>query len=401
MKILACSDIHLGRICGVEGDDLTGSSAWEAVVETAIAQQVDALVLAGDIVDKDKYWFEAYGPLLRGFDRLHEAGIAIVAVAGNHDSSISPKLIEEKPFVNILGLGGEWEYLDLNGVRFVGWSFKESHYKEDPFETFPKEFLDTASPILGLLHCEVDGASSYAPVPAHRFEGSAFWVLGHIHKPIVTKNYLNCGSPFALDRGETGDHGVFLIELEGSHWSPPKMISLTPHRFEECSVELDPLTTEENIGTYINKAIREVGERIAEENYSGRLYCRLTFRGRVKPELELNKVLNDEDLNKLEVDINPVLRASPVGNYKDETTLELDLERIGGGTGIKGLLANQLINFDTKSDLYTKLEKMIKESANEPTFQALGEANLSVEELFNIAGQRLLRAMVKQGEDNE
>jgi hypothetical protein len=60
-----------------------------------------------------------------------------------------------------------------------------------------------------------------------------------------------------------------------------------------------------------------------------------------------------------------------------------------------------LINFDTKSDLYTKLEKMIKESANEPTFQALGEANLSVEELFNIAGQRLLRAMVKQGEDNE
>jgi hypothetical protein len=44
---------------------------------------------------------------------------------------------------------------------------------------------------------------------------------------------------------------------------------------------------------------------------------------------------------------------------------------------------------------------MIKESANEPTFQALGEANLSVEELFNIAGQRLLRAMVKQGEDNE
>jgi DNA repair exonuclease SbcCD nuclease subunit len=54
MKILACSDIHLGRICGVEGDDLTGSSAWEAVVETAIAQQVDALVLAGDIVDKDK-----------------------------------------------------------------------------------------------------------------------------------------------------------------------------------------------------------------------------------------------------------------------------------------------------------------------------------------------------------
>lgn len=401
MKILACSDIHLGRISSVEGDDLTGSSAWEAVVETAITQRVDTLVLAGDIVDKDKYWFEAYGPLLRGFDRLHEEGIAIVAVAGNHDSSISPKLIEEKPFVNILGLNGKWEYRDLNGVRFVGWSFPEPYYSEDPFNTFPKEFLDTDSPILGVLHCEVNGNSSYAPVPDHRFVPPALWVLGHIHKPEVKESYVNCGSPFALDRGETGDHGVFLIELEGSHWGQPEMISLTPHRFEECSVELDQLTTEENIGTYINGAIREVGERVVAENYSGKLYCRLTFRGKINPELELNKVLNDEDLNKLEVDINSALRASPVGRHKDETTLELDLERLGEGSGIKGLLANQLLNFDTKSDLYIKLEKMLKESVNEPAFQGAGKVGLSVEELFNIAGQRLLRAMVNQGEGNE
>src|SRR5690554_4611410 len=106
MKILACSDIHLGRISAVEGSDLTGSSAWDAVVATAIAQEVDALVLAGDIVDNDDYWYEAYGSLLKGFDTLHNKGITIIAVAGNHDSSISPKIIKEKPFVNILGLNG-------------------------------------------------------------------------------------------------------------------------------------------------------------------------------------------------------------------------------------------------------------------------------------------------------
>ncbi|MFA5468366.1 MAG: DNA repair exonuclease [Sphaerochaetaceae bacterium] len=401
MKILACSDIHLGRICAVEGGELSGSSAWEAVVETAITQKVDLLVIAGDIVDKDKFWFEAYGPLLRGFDRLHEKEIAIIAVAGNHDASISVKLINEKPYVRILGINGTWEALDYNGVRFIGWSFPSSYYSEDPFETFPEEFLDTDLPVLGVLHCEVDGNSHYAPVPAYRFKPPALWILGHTHKKIVEESYINCGSPFALDRSETGDHGVFLIEQEGVHWAPPRFISLTPHRFEKCPVELDQSTTKENIESYINAAIRKAGEGVAAESYSGKLFCRLTFTGRVKPELELNKVLKDEDLNQLELSINPTLQASPVGKYKDATQLVLDLQRIAEGVGIKALLANQLLNFSEESPLYGLLAKVIKSSTNEPIFQDLGEAGLSVEELFNVAGQRLLRAMVNQGEGNE
>ncbi len=400
MKILACSDIHLGRISAVEGSDLTGSSAWDAVVATAIAQEVDALVLAGDIVDNDDYWYEAYGSLLKGFDTLHNKGITIIAVAGNHDSSISPKIIKEKPFVNILGLNGEWEHRDLKGVRFIGWSFPEPYYREDPFNIFQQQLLDTNLPILGVLHCEVNGASRYAPVPEHRFKPPAFWVLGHTHKPVVTENYVNCGSPFALDRGETGDHGVFLIELEGKHWSKPKMISLTPHRFEECTVLLDGETNEDNIGPYINKAICEVGERVAAENYRGDLFCRLTFKGTISPELNLSKELDNEELNRLKLEITEGLRASPVGNYKDETTLELDLKMISEGGGVMGLLAHELLNAEIGGDLYTRLEKLIKESGNEPAFQALEETPLSPQELLQMAGQRLLRAMVNQGEGN-
>jgi exonuclease SbcD len=400
MRILACSDIHLGRICAVEGSDLTGSSAWEAVVETAIAQEVDALVLAGDIVDNDNFWFEAYGPLLRGFERLNAERIAIIAVAGNHDSSISPKLIKEKPFVNILGLNGKWEALDLHGVRFIGWSFPGTYYEEDPFNTFPQELLKTDLPILGVLHCEVNGASRYAPVPEHRFKPPAFWVLGHTHKPVVTESYVNCGSPFALDRGETGDHGVFLIELEGKHWGKPKMLSLTPHRFEECSVELDAATGKDDVRDSINVALREEGERIAAENYRGDLFCRLTFRGRVSPQLELNKILNNEELNQLKVDIIEGLRASPVGNYRDETTLELDLKMISEGGGVKGLLANELFNLAGEGELYNKLKEIIEKSGKRSTFQDLGEAQISPEELLSQAGQRLLRAMVNQGESN-
>ena len=66
MKILACSDIHIGRIPSIPDTSLASSvSAWDAIVEQALDKHVDVVVLSGDVVDQDDAWFEAYGPLLK------------------------------------------------------------------------------------------------------------------------------------------------------------------------------------------------------------------------------------------------------------------------------------------------------------------------------------------------
>ena len=187
MKILACSDIHIGRIPSIPDTSLASSvSAWDAIVEQALDKHVDVVVLSGDVVDQDDAWFEAYGPLLKQLKRLQEHDIKVIAVAGNHDAKVFPKLAQESDAICMLGLGGMWEHLDYHGVRFIGWSFPSSSYRIDPFEQFDTGLLDFDGPILGLLHCDIGGqtgSSNYAPVNQFRIESisTPLWILGHIH----------------------------------------------------------------------------------------------------------------------------------------------------------------------------------------------------------------------------
>ena len=77
------------------GRILTAQSAWDFVVDSAIREKADLLVLAGDIVERDNRYFEAWAPLKAGVIRLLHAGLTIAAVAGNHDSEILPKLHDD------------------------------------------------------------------------------------------------------------------------------------------------------------------------------------------------------------------------------------------------------------------------------------------------------------------
>src|SRR5688572_2314136 len=93
-SILFVGDVHLGRrparvpslaAAGLGIDDLSPRAALAAVVREARERDVDAVVFLGDVVDGEDNYLEAYGPLARGVRELVEAGVAVLAVAGNHD----------------------------------------------------------------------------------------------------------------------------------------------------------------------------------------------------------------------------------------------------------------------------------------------------------------------------
>ena len=48
-------------------------------------------LLAGDVVEQEDDFYEAYGDLRRGVDRLAAAGIPVLAVSGNHDVQVLPR----------------------------------------------------------------------------------------------------------------------------------------------------------------------------------------------------------------------------------------------------------------------------------------------------------------------
>ena len=179
-RLLCVGDIHLGRRpsripadieeYGVNVADLTPIAAWKKVVEWAIDNDIDAVVLAGDVVEGLDDRFEAYGHLESGVRKLDNAGIGIVAVAGNHDVQALPRLADHIDQFKLLGRGGNWESVEIAGraggrIRLLGWSFPEKHVGRNPLNDIMED-ISVDVPTIGILHCDVDGGrSQYAPVP--------------------------------------------------------------------------------------------------------------------------------------------------------------------------------------------------------------------------------------------
>lgn len=232
--LLIVGDIHLGRLpgrvqdAGFDARELGPAVAWRRAVDAAIDAGVDAVLLAGDVVDDDADRFEAYGHLEAGVARLSDRGIAVLGVAGNHDGLVLPRLAERIPSFRLLGRDSRWERAEIAGavpVDLLGWSFSGRHHRDNPLESPGlREALAARRPdatCLGLLHCDLDGSSSpYAPVPRHQLEalGLDGWFLGHVHNPDPLPNqrplgYL--GSLVGLDRGEPGAHGPCRVRVFG------------------------------------------------------------------------------------------------------------------------------------------------------------------------------------------
>src|SRR5690606_19409618 len=101
MKLLCAADLHLGRRPTRVPDTLLGSpdlaaamtpqAAWRSLVEHAVRERVDAVLLAGDLLDDEYDFFGMYAELRTGAERLVAAGIEVVAVSGNHDVAVLPR----------------------------------------------------------------------------------------------------------------------------------------------------------------------------------------------------------------------------------------------------------------------------------------------------------------------
>ena len=111
MKIVHLADTHLGLAAFNRVDPETGMNLREqliydnflAAVDRIIAMRPDALVHAGDLFHQVKPKPRAYTTALDALSRLHDAGIPMVVVAGNH--SMAKTRYTASPF-EVLERGG-------------------------------------------------------------------------------------------------------------------------------------------------------------------------------------------------------------------------------------------------------------------------------------------------------
>lgn len=301
VRLLVTGDIHIGkRPTRVPDADLAARASaarmWDRIVERAIDEQVDAVLLSGDIVDHENRFYEATGPLESGLNRLAKATppIQTYAVAGNHDWDVLPSILKQlhTPYFHLLGQRGTWDsaYLEREGrraLRILGWSFPSQYVYESPLATFRVD-PDPEVPTIGLLHGDIRKSDSeYCPVRLSELQAIrlSLWVLGHEHAPQYWPqesgaHVLIPGTPQALAPDQPGLHGPWLIELDGTRLTCCKQLPMSLVRYEDWDVDLAEARTKYDFQTCVSKAVREALIAVTQEGHSPRLLSlRLNFKG--------------------------------------------------------------------------------------------------------------------------
>ena len=421
MKILAVGDMHLGRrpsrlppALADRARELGPAGAWRRTVAVALEARVQAVALAGDVVEKEDDFFEAYRELARGIKALTEAGIDVLGVAGNHDVKVLPRLAAEIPEFRLLGKGGLWEPWTLeNGAEAVtlwGWSFPQTRVQQSPLPNAPFERQPGLN--LGLLHCDRDaGASPYAPVTSAELERAGLdgWLLGHIHKPDELaapspNGYL--GSLTGLSRRESGVRGPWLITVEHGALSEVTQLPLATLRWERLEVDLEGIAEPADAKSQLIASLREFDEDFTVPSLAPEAVALdLRFTGRTRFGGAAVEELSQEDCDAIYTGTGN--RHYFIESLSAHTRPEIELAQLAERSDPPGLLAQRLLWLQQpegqpdRDRLVALAKERLAKEASKPVWSALEPIDPDPVEWLMEAGYRALDQLLAQTFEGE
>jgi exonuclease SbcD len=269
MRILHTSDWHLGQHFMGKTRQAEHQAFIDWLLAEVVHNRVDAVIVAGDIFDTGappSYARELYNHLVVG---LHQAGVALILLGGNHDSPAT--LSESRPLLSYLSTRVvpsvehdlAHQVLLVNGadgqpgaivcaIPFIrprdvlqsqaGQSSEDKqlglqeaihqHYQAVyQLACDQREQLGLPLPIIATGHLTTVGASASESVreiyvgaleafPTSAFPPADYIALGHIHRPQTVgglEHIRYSGSPIALSFDEARqDKQVLLVDLDAS-----------------------------------------------------------------------------------------------------------------------------------------------------------------------------------------
>jgi DNA repair exonuclease SbcCD nuclease subunit len=336
------------------------SSVWEDIVDLAIREGVELVAISGDLVDRSNHFYEAYGPLETGIRRLARARIQTVAVAGNHDFDVLPTLandLDAQAFT-LLGAGGTWGRRTFMrdgkaALHVDGWSFTQEHMPQCPLEGYADGRADGV-PVLGLLHADLDQPQSrYGPVALADLQRRpvSLWLLGHIHKPALREangaaRVLYPGSPQAMDPGETGAHGPWIVDLTPGRPTPPRQMALSRVRYEQVDIDLDGAEDLETARADVVRQLKaNLNRQLADSAGLKYVSCRLNITGRTPLDRALRQMC-EEITEQLKLDLAGGSIAC-IDKINLRTRPPIDLPALAASKGPPAELARLLIALES------------------------------------------------------
>lgn len=367
LRILCTGDVHIGQRssrlpAGIDPAPFSCAEAWSRVVDRAIRERVDLVAISGDLIDQLNNTMEALGPLESGLKRLASHGIDCVAVAGNHDATASGWLARVDGLgLRLIGRGGHWERYTLrrggeDRLYVDGWSFPVEHVSVSPLRDYDLP-ASGGVPVLGLIHGDLDQvASSYCPLSAGELRRLPvdFWLLGHIHSPASNElpgaaTILYPGSPQAMNPGEPGTHGPWLIEFDGRQVVSLRQFSDSTVRYVAINLEITPEIESDALTGWLYRELRDAVDGVLADPGDGLdcLVCRLTVGGRTPHLPQLQMTLAQLELDDLTFD-SGVVRVH-LEQAVNAALPAIDLDTMSRSNTLPGEIARLILALDQES----------------------------------------------------
>jgi DNA repair protein SbcD/Mre11 len=274
MKFLHTADIHLDSpLKGLEAredapvEEIRGASrrAFDNLIDLAIEEKVDLVLIAGDLYDGEWKDYNTGLFFVSRMGRLAKAGIRAFIVSGNHDAA--SQIAKAMPLPDNVTLFSARKpqsvTLDDLGVVIHGQSYSSRAVSENLATQYPLHEPNYFN--IGLLHTALSGREGhevYAPcrLDELKAKGYDYWALGHVHKREIVAD-----EPFIIFPGniqgrhikETGAKGATLVTVEDGRITEVEERELDVLRWAIREVDLSECETGETVYDAVRAAFAD------------------------------------------------------------------------------------------------------------------------------------------------
>jgi exonuclease SbcD len=259
MKFIHTADIHLDSpLVGLAAYPnapvallrTATRDAFRALVDLAIDEAVDFMVIAGDLYDGAWKDYNTGHFFVREMGRLQQAGVPVYLLHGNHDA--------DNEMTKRLTLPANVQVFDTKKpsshriehlrVALHGRSFREAATVENLAIGYPDALPGWLN--IGVLHTALEGYTAharYAPCSLAELsaKGYDYWALGHVHEHAVLQQ-----NPWVVFPGnlqgrhirETGPRGAVLVNADETGILSAERCIVDVMRWQQLSVDLASAT---------------------------------------------------------------------------------------------------------------------------------------------------------------
>jgi DNA repair exonuclease SbcCD nuclease subunit len=362
MRFIHCADIHLDsplrgleRYEGAPVEEVRGATrrALENMIQCALRERVDFVVIAGDLYDGDWPDFNTGLFFAKAMAELGESGIAVYVIRGNHDAA--SKLTRVLPLPKNVHLfpdkAPSTQTDDNLGLAVHGQSFATAAVFDDLAVGYSQAIPGYFN--LGVLHTSLTGRpghDNYAPTTelVLKSKGYDYWALGHVHaREIVSRDpwIVYPGNTQGRHIREQGQKGCELVTVEDGQ-IVLEQVPLDVMRWGVLNVDVSRI---QDLDALLDQVTQGVREQLAEAG--GRvlgLRIQLLGAGPVYKNISSRPEVVTEQLRAVALDVSS--GSAWVEKVDCRVRPALDLEQLALGDDPVGLLVRELRTLSADSD---------------------------------------------------